>query len=55
MTDHQKYLKYKVKYLELKNNTELKDNSTMSNPSITSFLGGSMVAKKKNLIKKLKI
>ena len=51
MSDQKKYLKYKLKYLELKNNTELKDNSTisnpsMSNPSMSSFLGGSIVSKK---------
>jgi uridine kinase len=46
MSDQQKYLKYKLKYLELKNNTELKDNSILSNPSMTSLLGGSIVANK---------
>jgi uridine kinase len=40
MTDQQKYLKYKLKYLELK------DNSILSNPYMTSFLGGSMVTNK---------
>ena len=63
MSDQKKYLKYKLKYLELKNNTELKDNSIISKSSMSSFLGGSIVSKKtskqdfsvkkKYLIKKL--
>jgi hypothetical protein len=38
MSYQKKYLKYKLKYLELKDNTELKDNSIISNPSMSSFL-----------------